>query len=68
MTSAMAFTTALRDRTRLGPEEQINFRDIVNIVSVLVLAQRFAGIAPEYVLTDAGVQLKLSHEQQQAAP
>ncbi len=39
---------SLRDRARLGPEEKINFRDIVNIVSGLVLAQRFADIAPEY--------------------
>jgi hypothetical protein len=39
---------SLRDRARLGPEEKINFRDIVNIVSGVVLAQRFADIAPEY--------------------
>ncbi|MCH1984717.1 DUF6079 family protein [Achromobacter xylosoxidans] len=39
---------SLRDRARLGPEEKINFRDIVNIVSGLVLAQRFSDIAPEY--------------------
>ncbi|HGN1363254.1 TPA: DUF6079 family protein, partial [Pseudomonas aeruginosa] len=39
---------SLRDRARLGPEEKINFRDIVNIVSGVVLTQRFADIAPEY--------------------
>lgn len=39
---------ALRDRARLGPDERINFRDVVNIVSGLVLGQRFADIAPEY--------------------
>lgn len=39
---------SLRDRARLGPDEKINFRDIVNIVSGVVLAQRFADIAPEY--------------------
>lgn len=39
---------SLRDRARLGPEERINFRDIVNIVSGLVLSQHFADIAPEY--------------------
>lgn len=39
---------SLRDRARLGPEERINFRDVVNIVSGLALGQRFADIAPEY--------------------
>ena len=39
---------SLRDRARLGPEEKINFRDIVNIVSGVVLSQRFADTAPEY--------------------
>ena len=39
---------SLRDRARLGADERINFRDIVNIVSGLVLGQRFADIAPEY--------------------
>ncbi|MDR3298636.1 MAG: DUF6079 family protein [Candidatus Accumulibacter sp.] len=39
---------SLRDRARLGPEEKINFRDIVNIVSGFVLSQHFADIAPEY--------------------
>lgn len=39
---------SLRDRARLGTDERINFRDIVNIVSGLVLGQRFADIAPEY--------------------
>ncbi len=39
---------SLRDRARLGPDERINFRDVVNIVSGLALGQRFADIAPEY--------------------
>ena len=39
---------SLRDRARLGADERINFRDIVNIVSGLVLGQRFADIAPDY--------------------
>ncbi len=39
---------SLRERARLGPEERINFRDVVNIVSGLALSQRFADIAPEY--------------------
>ena len=39
---------SLRDRARLGPEERINFRDVVNIVSGLALGQRFADISPEY--------------------
>ncbi|WP_162175314.1 DUF6079 family protein [Burkholderia sp. AU4i] len=39
---------SLRDRARLGPDERINFRDVVNIVSGLALGQRFADISPEY--------------------
>ena len=39
---------SLRDRARLGPDERINFRDVVNIVSGLALGQHFADIAPEY--------------------
>ncbi|WP_226349060.1 DUF6079 family protein [Alcaligenes sp. 13f] len=39
---------SLRERARLGPEERINFRDVVNIVSGLALGQRFADMAPEY--------------------
>jgi len=39
---------SLRDKARLGPEERINFRDVVNIVSGLNLGQRFIDIAPEY--------------------
>ncbi len=39
---------SLRDKARLGPEERINFRDVVNIVSGLALSQRFAETAPEY--------------------
>mgnify|MGYP000009056820 CR=1 FL=1 len=39
---------SLRDRARLGPDERINFRDVVNVISGLVLGQRFADISPEY--------------------
>jgi len=39
---------SLRDRARLGPDDRINFRDVVNIVSGLALGQRFADISPEY--------------------
>lgn len=39
---------SLREKARLGPEERINFRDVVNIVSGLCLGQRFADLAPEY--------------------
>ncbi|HDS1131997.1 TPA: hypothetical protein QDZ80_000165 [Stenotrophomonas maltophilia] len=39
---------SLRDRARLGPDERINFRDVVNIVSGLALGRRFADISPEY--------------------
>jgi hypothetical protein len=39
---------SLRDRARLGPDERINFRDVVNIVSGLALGQRFVDISPEY--------------------
>ena len=39
---------SLRDRARLGPDERINFRDVVNIISGLALGQRFVDLAPEY--------------------
>ena len=39
---------SLRDRARLGPDERINFRDVVNVVSGLVLGQRFVDLAPQY--------------------
>lgn len=39
---------SLRDRARLGPDERINFRDVVNIISGLALGQRFGDLAPEY--------------------
>ncbi len=44
----LGLRTWLRDRARLGPDERINFRDVVNIVSGLALGQRFADISPEY--------------------
>ena len=39
---------SLRDRARLGPDERINFRDVVNITSGLALSQHFVDLAPEY--------------------
>ena len=39
---------SLRDRARLGPDEKINFRDVVNVVSGIALAQHFADSAPDY--------------------
>ena len=39
---------SMRDKARLGPEERINFRDVVNIVSGINLGQRFTDIAPDY--------------------
>ncbi len=39
---------SLRDKARLGPEERINFRDVVNIISGVALNNRFADVAPEY--------------------
>ena len=45
---------SLRDRARLGPDERINFRDVVNIVSGLALGQRFSLTSPEYPTFGAG--------------
>jgi len=39
---------SLRDKARLGPEERINFRDVVNVISGLALNNLFAEVAPEY--------------------
>lgn len=39
---------SLRDKARLGLEERINFRDVVNVVSGLALNNQFAEVAPEY--------------------
>jgi hypothetical protein len=39
---------SLRDKARLGPEERINFRDVVNVISGLALNNQFAEISPEY--------------------
>lgn len=49
---------SLRDKARLGPDERINFRDAVNVISGLALNNRFAEVAPEYptfsaLVTDA---------------
>ncbi len=39
---------SLRDKARLGPDERINFRDVVNVISGLALNNQFAEMAPEY--------------------
>jgi hypothetical protein len=39
---------SLRDKARLGPEERINFRDVVNVISGLTLNNQFAEVSPEY--------------------
>ena len=39
---------SLRDKARLGPEERINFRDVVNVISGLALNNQFVEGSPEY--------------------
>ena len=39
---------SLRDKARLGADDRINFRDIVNVVSGLAFGHHFADLAPEY--------------------
>lgn len=39
---------SLRDKARLGPEERINFRDVVNVISGLALNNQFTEVSPEY--------------------
>jgi len=39
---------SLRDKARLGPDERINFRDVVNVIAGLALNNQFAEVAPEY--------------------
>jgi hypothetical protein len=39
---------SLRDKARLGPEERINFRDVVNIIAGLALNNQFSDLSPEY--------------------
>jgi hypothetical protein len=39
---------SLRDKARLGPDERINFRDVVNVISGLALGNQFAEVAPDY--------------------
>jgi hypothetical protein len=48
---------SLRDKARLGPEERINFRDVVNVISGLALNNQFAEVAPEYPSFSALVTL-----------
>lgn len=44
---------SLRDKARLGPDERINFRDVVNVISGLALSNQFAEVAPEYPIFSA---------------
>ena len=39
---------SLRDKARLGPEERINFRDVVNVIAGLALNNHFNDLSPEY--------------------
>ncbi|MBY6083622.1 DUF6079 family protein [Ruegeria arenilitoris] len=39
---------SLREKARLGPDERINFRDVVNVIAGIALGSRFADVAPEY--------------------
>ena len=39
---------SIRDKLRIGSDERANFRDIVNVVSGLLLKQQFAEVSPEY--------------------
>jgi len=39
---------SIRDKLRIGSDERANFRDIVNVVSGLLLKQQFADVSPEY--------------------
>jgi len=39
---------SLRDKARLGPDERINFRDVVNVIAGLALNNQFGEVAPEY--------------------
>ena len=39
---------SLRDKARLSPDERINFRDVVNVISGLTLNPQFAELSPDY--------------------
>lgn len=39
---------SLREKARLGPDERINFRDVVNVIAGVALNSRFTDMAPEY--------------------
>ena len=39
---------SLRDKARLGPDERINFRDVVNVIAGIALSSRFSDVAPDY--------------------
>ncbi|MHB8252667.1 MAG: DUF6079 family protein [Acidiferrobacter sp.] len=39
---------SMRDKARLGPDERINFRDVVNVVSGLALNPQFGETSPDY--------------------
>jgi hypothetical protein len=57
---------SLRDKARLGADERINFRDIVNVISGLVLAPHFQDLSPEYpafavLITDSNRKMMISN-------
>ncbi len=57
---------ALRDRAHLGPDDRINFRDVVNVSSGLVLNPHFKDQAPAYpvfskLLTEANRKQMVSN-------
>ena len=39
---------SLRDKARLGPDERINFRDVVNVIAGIALNSRFSDVSPEH--------------------
>lgn len=39
---------SMRDKARLGPEDRVNFRDVVDVISGLALAPHFVSLSPEY--------------------
>jgi len=44
---------SLREKARLGPDERINFRDVVNVIAGIALSGRFADVAPDYPIFSA---------------
>lgn len=48
-----AQSISLRNRARLDPNERINFRDVINVISGVALSGSFADAAPEYPIFSA---------------